>query len=461
MTLVTPIPRDREKVFRDPVHGHIHIQDSIILDLINTREFQRLRRINQLGTTSFTFHGAVHNRFAHCLGVYEIARRIADMFNYSYPNQMPGDGLWDNKERLVLICSALLHDVGHGAFSHTFEKLFDTDHEAITRQLITSPDTEINRILLQVSPDFPNKVAAVINHTYPNPQVVQLISSQCDADRMDYLLRDSYFTGVHYGNFDINRILRVMRPYQGGIIFDYAGMHAIEDYLVSRYQMYMQVYFHPVSRAMEMILHSLLKRAKDLYEKNPSYFQMSSPFLVPFLKDEWGLEDYLRLDDGVMRTYFQQWLATSDDAILTDLANRFINRKPFKSVTYSSKDQVEALQEITQEIESLGYDSKYYILTNSSYDLPYDLYDPNKKNPRTQIELLERDGHIVELSKASQLIRALTGQELGDERLYFPNELYYGKNHDHINLFAPTLDAIHTMTKTGKLVDSPKKDSPS
>lgn len=154
---------------------------------------------------------------------------------------------------------------------------------------------------------------------------------------------------------------------------------------------------------------------------------MSSPFLVPFLKDEWGLEDYLRLDDGVMRTYFQQWLATSDDAILTDLANRFINRKPFKSVTYSSKDQVEALQEITQEIESLGYDSKYYILTNSSYDLPYDLYDPNKKNPRTQIELLERDGHIVELSKASQLIRALTGQELGDERLYFPNELYYGK----------------------------------
>ncbi|WP_198439662.1 HD domain-containing protein [Aerococcus urinae] len=443
--------RIREKVFRDPVHGYIHIQHQIFLDLINTKEFQRLRRVKQLGTTSFTFHGADHTRFAHCLGVYEIARRIVNQFQRNYSSQELGDGLWDDQERLVVLCAAILHDIGHGAFSHTFEKLFGTDHEAVTRAIITSPETEVNRILTTVSPDFPNKVAAVINHSYPNPQVVQLISSQCDADRMDYLLRDSYFTGAEYGAFDLNRILRVMRPYQGGIMFDYAGMHAVEDYIVSRYQMYMQVYFHPVSRAMEMILNRLLKRAKDLYQDNPKYFIKHSPLLVPFLKNEWTLTDYLHVDDGVMETYFQHWILTSDDPILVDLSKRFINRKPFKSVTFDSNSQAETAQDLQEKISQMGYDVNYYTAYNSNYDLPYDLYDPSQKNPRTQIELLEKDGTIIELSEASQLIRAFTGQELGDERLYFPNELYYGKNHDKISLFEPDLKAIHDMTKTGKL----------
>ena len=222
----------REKVFRDPIHGQIIVDNQIIMDLINTPEFQRLRRVKQLGTSSFTFHGAEYSRFGHCLGVYEITRQMCNNFQRNYPSKQPGDGLWDDRQRPVALCAALLHDLGHGPYSHTFEHIFHTNHEQITRQLITSPETNINKILQRVSPDFPHQVASVIDHTYPNKQVVQMISSQVDADRMDYLQRDSYYTGTNYGKFDLDRVLHVMRPVKDGIAFEISGMHAVEDYII-------------------------------------------------------------------------------------------------------------------------------------------------------------------------------------------------------------------------------------
>ena len=136
----------REKVFRDPIHGQIIVDNQIIMDLINTPEFQRLRRVKQLGTSSFTFHGAEHSRFGHCLGVYEITRQMCNNFQRNYPSKQLGDGLWDDRQRPVALCAALLHDLGHGPYSHTFEHIFHTNHEQITRQLITSPETNINKI---------------------------------------------------------------------------------------------------------------------------------------------------------------------------------------------------------------------------------------------------------------------------------------------------------------------------
>ncbi|MDR2976095.1 MAG: HD domain-containing protein, partial [Streptococcaceae bacterium] len=295
-----------EKVFRDPVHNFIEIENPIIYDLINTSEFQRLRRIKQLGTTVFTFHGAEHSRFSHCLGVYSIAKRITDRFTHFFPDA------WDPAENQVTQCAALLHDLGHGAYSHTFERLFDTDHEAITRDIITSPETEVNQVLRQVSPDFPEMVASVISHDYPNQQVVQLISSQIDADRMDYLLRDAYYTGAVYGEFDLTRILKSMIPLENGIAFRASGAPSVEDYVISRYQMYMQVYFHPASRGMEVLLSQLLKRAKFLFSENPEFFKLTSPWLIPFFEKSFTLKDYLRLDDGVMNTYFQTWMDSED-----------------------------------------------------------------------------------------------------------------------------------------------------
>ena len=404
-----------EKVFRDPVHTYIHVDHQVIYDLINTKEFQRLRRIKQLGTSGYTFHGGEHSRFSHCLGAYEIARRITKIFDEKYLQT------WDNHESLLVMVTALLHDVGHGAYSHSFERLFDTDHEEITRQIITSPETEIERVLTQVSPDFPEKVASVINHTYPNKQVVQLISSQIDVDRMDYLLRDSFYTGASYGQFDLTRILRVIRPVENGIAFQRNGMHAVEDYVVSRYQMYMQVYFHPASRAMEVLLQNLLKRAKFLYEDQKDFFKLTSPNLLPFFEKRFSLQDYLALDDGVMNTYFQSWM-TSPDTILSDLAQRYVNRKVFKSMIFSEENE-KHLDVLRQLVKQVGFEPDYYTAIHRNFDLPYDFYRPDVEKPRTQIEIIQKDGSLAELSSLSPIVQSLTGTRQGDNRFYFPKEM--------------------------------------
>ncbi len=404
-----------EKVFRDPIHNYIHVNHQVIYDLINTREFQRLRRIKQVPTTAFTFHGAEHSRFSHCLGVYEIARRVTEIFDNKYSD------IWNSDETLLTLAAALLHDIGHGAYSHTFEHLFATDHEAYTQEIITHPETEINYILSRVSPDFPEKVASVINHTYPNKQVVQLISSQIDCDRMDYLLRDSYYSAASYGQFDLTRILRIIRPIDNGIAFLRNGMHSVEDYIVSRFQMYMQVYFHPASRAMEVLLQNLLKRAKFIFDDNIDFFEKTSPNLIPFFKESFTLSDYLTLDDGVMNTYFQCWM-TSDDDILADLASRFINRKVFKSVTFNESSEKE-LYLLKDCVAAVGFDPEYYTGINANFDLPYDIYRPKESNPRTQIEIIQKDGSLAELSTLSTIVKALAGSNYGDIRFYFPKEM--------------------------------------
>ena len=440
----------KEKVFRDPVHNFIRVQDQVILDLIGTSEFQRLRRIKQLGVASAVFHGAEHSRFSHSLGVYEIARQFADHLEKFYPTQEPGDGLWDPSERLVLLTSALLHDLGHGPYSHTFEHIFNTDHEAYTQQIILSPETEINQVLRQVAPDFPAKVASVIAKTYENPQVVQLISSQIDADRMDYLLRDAYYSGATYGEFDLARIIHVMRPYKGGIAFDQKGMYAVEDYVVSRYQMYVQVYFHPVSRSFEVLLQHLLERAKFLYDESKTDSRIStsfiSPALMPLFAGDFSLEQYLMLDDSVMLANISEW-RLADDAIFADLATRFLERKPLKSILIEDSAR-NLLPAITKLIASAGFDERYYTAENDSYDLPYDAYNPSDKKPRTQIEMMQPAGELFELSTQSALVAAMTGRIFGNARFFFPREMMNTQAVDDVMapLYAEFQRYVHNET---------------
>src|SRR5699024_8943983 len=242
------------------------------------------------------------------------------------------------EERLVCLCAALLHDLGHGPFSHSFEKVFSLDHELFTEKIILG-DTGVNKVLSQVAEDFPKDVANVINKTYHDKLVTSLISSQIDADRMDYLLRDAYYTGVSYGNFDMERILRVMRPTEDQVVIKSTGMHAVEDYIMSRNQMYWQVYFHPVTRSAEVILTKIFHRLKYLTEHGYT-FREEPTLLLTLLKGEINLQDYLQVDDTVIYYYFQRWQFEKDE-ILRDLCTRFINRHLFKYTEFDPINDAE------------------------------------------------------------------------------------------------------------------------
>lgn len=399
-----------EKVFKDPVHRYVHVRDQLIWDLIKTKEFQRLRRIKQLGTLYLSFHTAEHSRFNHSLGVYEIVRRMIDEI-------FAGREHWHNEDRPLALCAALLHDLGHGPFSHCFEKIFNTDHELYTQQIILG-DTEVNHVLSRVSPEFPKEVADVINKTHHNKLVISMISSQIDADRMDYLQRDAFYTGVSYGSFDMERILRLMRPTKDEVVIKESGMHAVEDYLMSRYQMYWQVYFHPVSRGGEVLLNRVLKRAKVLYETGYE-FKEPPKYLVPFFKsNQVSVDAYLRLDEMVLNYYLQEWIE-EEDAILSDLSRRFVNRDLFKHLPFDGNRFT--IDELTELFTKAGIDPDYYFVVDSFSDLPYDYNRPGI-NSRKPIHLITSTGKIKEISTQSVIINSITGIQRKDYKIYYPKE---------------------------------------
>ena len=391
------------KVFRDVVHDYIHVEYMPIWKLINTKEFQRLRRIKQLGGTSMVFPSAEHSRFVHSLGVYEITRRITEL-------EQVKNHLTDY-ERLTVLCAALLHDLGHGPFSHSFEGIFHYNHEEMTTALIRG-HTEVNEILSQVDPQLPEDVAKIIEKKADKPMLVQMISSQVDADRMDYLLRDSYNCGVTYGQFDLSRILRTMRIVDNRIVFKSSGVQAIEDYILARYYMYWQVYYHPVSRSYEQLLGSVMKRVKDLYQQG-YHFNSSFPLLVPFLEENFTPEQFVKLDETSL-LYYVRCFIDEKDPILKDLSKRLLNRRLFKYRTLKGKEDYENTKKICIEE---GLDPRYYVASDSIQgQVPYKHV---KVNHMGEVEILKIDGTISTLPEESEIVQAiLHGQSKQDQKVF-------------------------------------------
>ena len=405
-----------EKVFRDPIYGYIHVYDQLIWDLIQTKEVQRLRRIKQLGGTYMVFHTAEHSRFSHSLGVYEMARKIIRAL-------MHRGTVLSEEERLLVLSAALLHDLGHGPFSHSFESVFGVRHELFTEKIIIG-NTEVNRVLESYCKRFATKVRDVINKSYPNPLIVSIISSQLDADRLDYLLRDAYFTGASYGEIDVDRILRTMRVVNNKIVYKVSGMHAIEDYLMSRYQMYWQVYLHSTGRSFDLVIQRMLHRVRELIFTGYKFKHPLGALKDLFLEEELSVETYLKFDDSTLIYYISQFI-DEDDEILHDLADRFINRRLFKEIHYTPSDEMdEKLKEVKEYMIELGIDPEYYLLTDYSMKTPYDYYGHKKNCLPDCIELLMRDGSIQEISEVSTIIKGIIDVKPKQEyKIYFPLDL--------------------------------------
>lgn len=396
------------KVLRDPIHGSIHVEYQVLWDCINAKEFQRLRRIRQLGGSFQVYHGAQHNRFAHSCGVYEIVRRMCSE-NADISSSL------SEYEKVVVMLAGLLHDIGHFPYSHAFERVVGFDHEDYTQKIILQ-DSDINKILRRHDERLPRDVASIIAHTHSNVLMVQMISGQLDADRMDYLLRDAFFSGTKYGEFDLERILRTLRVKEGKMVVKESGIPAVEDYIMARYQMYWQVYYHPLSRSYEALLSAFFERLKDLFTLDPRLVK-EVEFLFPYLQDEpISVYRHFLLDESMCEYAFSS-LRENPDAIIRDLASRLLDRRLFEYA--DALEEGEILRQRQRVIE-MGYDPHYYFKMDTAKQAPYKPY--SSKGPKSILALNKKD-EIVELSQASVLVEAMVkGQDKRDPKMYFPKE---------------------------------------
>ena len=398
---------DETKVLKDPVHSYIHIHYEVIWNCLDSKEFQRLRRIRQLGGDFQVYPTAEHSRFSHSLGVYEIVRRMVTEVK-SLCVELT------EYEKVCVMLAGLLHDVGHGPFSHAFEHVTNHSHEEYTAKIILG-NTELNSILRAVSEKLPQDIVSIIQHTHENDILNQIVSGQLDADRMDYLLRDSYFTATSYGQFDLERILRTMRVRKTAegrkvIVVKYTGIHSVEDYIMARYQMYWQVYYHPVARSYEAVFIQLFNRLKDIFKDDKDYFE-DMKVLIPFLgKSDVSVDEYFKLDENSL-LYCCSLIQDKEDKIAADLAKRLQNRNLFEYVDYDEEN----LAQIKNMLKESCLDERYYLRVEN---IEASVYSPYKGR---KILIEKLNGDIVALEKASTIVESITkGQTKKEGTIFFP-----------------------------------------
>jgi uncharacterized protein len=402
------------RTYHDPLHGAIVLSwsdaaEALLIRLIDTPVFQRLRRIRQLGPASLTFHGAESSRFTHSLGVMAIARRAFDRIAPIYPQLLP--------YRPVVLCAALLHDVGHGPFSHTCEEIFGGHHEHWTERILQEFEP-IRALLDSFDRTLLPQLKQVYHHCHPTAFVWQLVSSQLDCDRLDYLMRDSYFTGASYGKLDLDRILLAMGydPVTQQLVVAEKGMAAIEHYLSVRYFMYAQVYNHPKNLAATWILNQAFRRARELLALQQLPADETVTAWLQQDCDRLSLQHYLGADDGVFFYHLQRW-QQHEDWLLSDLCRRFVDRDLLKAfdVSYLEPDQqTDLVQTLQHSVKAYGLLPEYYLGLRTTVSRGYTLYQKGIN--------LQTTWGLKEISDRSPLIKTLT-QPWQRHWLLYPREV--------------------------------------
>ena len=391
------------KVINDPVFGFIRIPRGLLLDIVKHRLFQRLSRIKQLGMASVVYPGAQHTRFQHSLGAFHL------MSEAILSLSQKGIFIFDS-EAEALKAAILLHDVGHGPFSHVLEHTLirDISHEEISLLMMEQINREMNGAL--------TLAIKIFKDDYPKRFLHQLISSQLDMDRLDYLRRDSFFAGVTEGNIGSARIIKMLNVVDDRLVVEQKGIYSIENYLTSRRLMYWQVYLHKTTVAYEKTLVNLLRRAKHLAQRGEEVF--ATPALRYFLyndvdaktfeEDPQALANYELLDDNDIWASVKAWMSHSD-RVLSILAHDLAERKIFRvELSEQSFDQerVRSLQQRLADVYEVSFDDAAFLISMNTIEK--DMYDPSDD----QIDILFKSNEssadeekvvIKDISEASEL----------------------------------------------------------
>lgn len=404
-----------EKIIRDPVHDVIAFDltdeaEALIFRLLGCAEIQRLRRIRQLGLAALAYPGADHARYSHSLGVFETARRIL--------RRIERQATISPEQRIRCYCAALLHDLGHGPFSHVFERVSGIHHEGLTRRLILDGDSEVHQTLITFDPLLPEAVVGLLACEGERDFICDVLSSQLDADRLDYLLRDNLMTGARYGQFDLNWLLQAMTLDPAGkrLAISWKGISAAEAYLQARYHMYRHVYFHKVVRSAEGMVKLALGRARQLLLAGGANGDVAGPSLAlppgsgtvakVLLNDRMSATEFRELDDVSVLGCFKAW-AHSPDATLRRLCRGLLNRDLFKSIDLEDHDDpARAFEKAREAVVRAGGDPVYSIFYDEPANTPYAV--------GTESILIARpDGTTRDFADASPFVKGL------DTRLAF------------------------------------------
>ncbi len=384
---------NKKKIINDPVYGFITIPTELIFDLVEHRYFQRLRYIKQLGMTHLVYPGALHTRFHHALGALHLMGLAVETL------RTKGIEISAEEEEAVEI-AILLHDIGHGPFSHALENTLvkGVSHEMISALLMDRLNEEFNGQL--------ETAIKIFNNTYPRHFLHQLVSGQLDIDRMDYLNRDSFFTGVSEGVISFDRILKMLNVVDDHIVVEEKGIYSVEKFLIARRLMYWQVYLHKTVISAEMLLVKILERSRllalngfDLFATPAlAHFLQKSVLKEAFIYDPKNLDAFVNLDDTDILSAVKVWINHSD-FILSDLCARFVSRNLYRVELTNMPpdlDQTVILKQLAmQKLDLLDEgDAGYYVFTDRVVNDAYKVGDEN-------IRILLKNGEVQDIADAS------------------------------------------------------------